>query len=122
MVSDKVIKTNDSPFFKNSSFKPKYRNFNNSGKKRIWRSLKQILSQERVVSWGSHMMHYSLINSQPSSKPNKKYSDLSGLPALYTDPQTKLFYATGEEFKIIRSLPTDINAGYLALRGASNNF
>ena len=40
--------------------------------------------------------------------------------ARYTDPQTKLYYATAEEFTTVRSLPMDITAGYLALRGASS--
>lgn len=42
------------------------------------------------------------------------------LQARYTDPQTKLYYATAEEFATVRSLPMDITAGYLALRGASS--
>lgn len=42
------------------------------------------------------------------------------LQARYTDPQTKLYYATAEEFSTVRSLPMDITAGYLALRGASS--
>lgn len=62
----------------------------------------------------------SSINAPPSFRPAKKYSDISGLPSRYTDPQTKLYYATAEEFATVRSLPMDITAGYLALRGASS--
>ena len=46
--------------------------------------------------------------------------NLTFLQAHYTDPQTKLYYATTDEFMTVRSLPMDITAGYLALRGASS--
>ncbi|XP_058794997.1 INO80 complex subunit C isoform X2 [Phymastichus coffea] len=108
------------PIFKNKSLKEKSRSTNNSGKKRIWRSLKQILAQERTLPWPPEAVHYSSINAPPSFKPAKKYSDISGLPAHYTDPQTKLYFASADEFMTVRSLPMDITAGYLALRGASN--
>lgn len=60
------------------------------------------------------------LNAPPSLIPPKKYSDISGLIAPYMDPQTKLYYHNAEEFRIIRSLPSDIIQGYLALRGATN--
>jgi YL1 nuclear protein C-terminal domain len=59
------------------------------------------------------------IDAPPSLKPAKKYSDMLGLEAKYTDPQTKLRYATVEEYQIIKSLPNDIVTGYLALRKAT---
>ncbi len=39
--------------------------------------------------------------------------------ANYTDPQTKLRFASIEEFSYIRQLPTDVVTGYLALRKAT---
>ncbi|KAK6618555.1 hypothetical protein RUM43_012946 [Polyplax serrata] len=89
-------------------------------KKKIWKSLKQIIAQERALPWGENFVHYMTINAPPSFKPAKKYSDISGLPAPYTDPQTKLYYSTPEEFQTIRSLPSDIISGYLVLRRANN--
>lgn len=62
----------------------------------------------------------SSINAPPSFKPAKKYSDISGLIAPYTDPQTKLHYHNPEEFHTVRRLPMDLTAGYLTLRGAVN--
>jgi INO80 complex subunit C len=59
------------------------------------------------------------IDAPPSLKPAKKYSDMLGLEAKYTDPQTKLRYATVEEYQIIKSLSNDIVTGYLALRKAT---
>ena len=41
------------------------------------------------------------------------------LQAKYTDPHTKLRYATPDEYQRLRSLPSDIVAGYLALRKAN---
>ncbi|CAG0888314.1 unnamed protein product [Darwinula stevensoni] len=62
-------------------------------------------------------MHWS-IEAPPSKAPPSKYSDVSGLPANYLDPETKLRYATAEEYSIIGELPSDIVTGYLALRKA----
>lgn len=122
MVSDEVVEPNKKPqpIFKNPTFQQKFRPISNTGKKRIWRSLKQVLAQERTLPWPVDVVHYSGINAPPSLRPAKKYSDISGLPARYTDPQTKLYYASAEEFATVRSLPMDITAGYLALRGASS--
>ena len=39
--------------------------------------------------------------------------------AKYTDPHTKVRYATTEEFKRIRNLTSDIATGYLTLRKAN---
>lgn len=114
-------------------------------KKRLWKSLKQITSYERTLSWSddavtckyifitgvqevkrlsylkiNSIFADSSVNSLPSFKPAKKYSDISGLVALYTDPQTKLYYNNADEFATIRNFPMDLTAGYLALRGASS--
>lgn len=59
------------------------------------------------------------INAPPTFKPTKKYSDISGLPAPYVDRHSKLYYSNAEEFATVRSLPMDITAGYLQLRGAN---
>ncbi|XP_055639658.1 INO80 complex subunit C [Toxorhynchites rutilus septentrionalis] len=89
-------------------------------KKRTWKSLKQILAYERTLPWRETDVTYSSINAPPSFVPAKKYSDISGLIAPYSDPQTKLNFHNAEEFQTVRSLPMDITAGYLALRGASS--
>ncbi|KAK1806658.1 hypothetical protein P4O66_005164 [Electrophorus voltai] len=91
-----------------------------AGKKnRTWKNLKQIQAVERALPWNiSHPSYYN-IDAPPSLKPPKKYSDISGLPANYTDPQTKLRFTSSEEFSYIRLLPSDVVAGYLALRKAS---
>ncbi|XP_031708384.1 INO80 complex subunit C isoform X1 [Anarrhichthys ocellatus] len=88
-----------------------------AGKKnRTWKNLKQILALERTLPWTLNDPNYYSIDAPPSLKPAKKYSDISGLPANYTDPQTKLRFTSSEEFSYIRLLPTDVVTGYLALR------
>lgn len=91
-----------------------------AGKKnRTWKNLKQILVLERTLPWKLNDPSYFSIDAPPSLKPTKKYSDISGLPANYTDPQTKLRFTSSEEFSYIRLLPTDVVTGYLALRKAT---
>ncbi|XP_069476650.1 INO80 complex subunit C [Ambystoma mexicanum] len=92
-----------------------------AGKKnRTWKNLKQVLASERALPWQLNDPNYFSIDAPPSVKPAKKYSDISGLPANYTDPQSKLRYSTIEEFNYIRMLPTDVITGYLVLRKATS--
>lgn len=88
-------------------------------KRKPWRTLKQILAVEQSLVWPEDAVDYSSLEAPPSFRPAKKYSDISGLEALYTDPQTRLNYSTAEEFAEIRKLPGDIVQGYLALRKAN---
>lgn len=125
----------DQPIFKVTSLSsPK------SNKKRVWKSLKQILQIERSLKWPEDAVTCkplflllstenfvifrffidSSLNPPPSFKPARKYSDISGLIAPYMDPQTKLHYHNAEEFQTVRTMPSDLVAGYLALRGASS--
>jgi len=98
----------------------KVNSLSSTNKKRVWKSLKQILQIERSLKWPDDAITYSSLNPPPSFRPSKKYSDISGLIAPYTDPQTKLHYNNAEEFQTIRTMPSDLTAGYLALRGASS--
>nr|XP_033788750.1 INO80 complex subunit C [Geotrypetes seraphini] len=92
-----------------------------AGKKnRTWKNLKLILAAERALPWQQNDLSYFNIDASPSFKPAKKYSDISGLPANYTDPQSKLRFSTKEEFNYIRMLPTDLATGYLALKKATS--
>ncbi|XP_060756907.1 INO80 complex subunit C [Neoarius graeffei] len=128
LVDGKLVTTVDvgaEPVSKPLSFKDP--NFVHSGiggaaagkKNRTWKNLKQILAAERALPWRISDPNYYNIDAPPSLKPPKKYSDISGLPANYTDPQTKLRFTSSEEFSYIRLLPTDVVAGYLALRKAT---
>ncbi|XP_062841530.1 INO80 complex subunit C [Trichomycterus rosablanca] len=107
-------------FFKNPNFVHSGIGGAATGKKnRTWKNLKQILAAERALPWKISDPNYYNIDTHPSLIPPKKYSDISGLPANYTDPQTKLRFTSSEEFSYIRLLPTDVVSGYLILRKAT---
>ncbi|KFM64630.1 hypothetical protein X975_09204, partial [Stegodyphus mimosarum] len=101
------------PIFKN----PKFVLAKTTPKKsRVWKSLRQITAVEKALP---RVATYTNIDAPASIKPPKKYSDISGLEAKYTDPQTKLRFANASEFQLIRTLqPEAINA-YLSLRKAA---
>lgn len=63
---------------------------------------------------------YSNIESAPSLHPSsqRRYCDITGLPASYTDPKSKLRYHNGEVFNLIRTLGQHPTEAYLAARGA----
>ena len=60
------------------------------------------------------------IESAPSLHPahQKHYCDITGLPAPYTDPKTRLRYHNKEVFGAIRNLPQGVAENYLETRGA----
>lgn len=89
-----------------------------SNRKKSWKSLKQILqAADKNSQWNPDMPTYSGIEAPPPLKPIKKYSDVSGLIAKYTDPLTGLYYSSKEEFDLIRTLSTSSVQSYLVLRG-----
>ncbi|EDV26780.1 uncharacterized protein TRIADDRAFT_22902, partial [Trichoplax adhaerens] len=88
-------------------------------RRRTWKNLKQIIAIERSLSWKPYDPTYNSIDAPGAFLPPKKYSDISGTIAKYTDPQTKIRYSTSDEFKTIRTLPWDIVQGYLRLRNAA---
>jgi len=114
--STETVSEKPQPVFK----KPNFKHSNIVGtKKKPWKTLKQILSSEQSLTWPEDAITYSSLEAPPSFRPAKKYSDISGIEAPYTDPHTKLNYACSEEFAEIRKLPSDIVQGYLALRKAN---
>lgn len=66
------------------------------------------------------MATYTNIESAPSLHPahQKHYCDITGLPAPYTDPKTRLRYHNREIFEVARSLPQGVAEKYLEARGA----
>ncbi|KAI5463247.1 YL1 nuclear protein C-terminal domain-containing protein [Mariannaea sp. PMI_226] len=61
---------------------------------------------------------YTNIESAPSLAHNKRYCDITGLPAPYMDPKTRLRYHNKEVFGLIRTLPQGAAEQYLEARGA----
>lgn len=61
---------------------------------------------------------YTNIESAPSLAHTKRYCDITGLPAPYLDPKSRLRYHDKEVFGFIRSLPQGVPDQYLEARGA----
>lgn len=63
---------------------------------------------------------YLSIEAAPSTRPAKKYCDFTGLPAKYTDPQTKLRFSGPDAFATVRGMNEHRVQEFLALRGAQS--
>lgn len=61
---------------------------------------------------------YTNIESAPSLAHTKRYCDITGLPAPYLDPKSRLRYHDKEIFTFIRALPQGGHEPYLEARGA----
>ncbi|KAH6688007.1 hypothetical protein F5X68DRAFT_168967 [Plectosphaerella plurivora] len=61
---------------------------------------------------------YTNIESAPSLAHRKHYCDVTGLPAPYLDPKTRMRYHDREVFALIRTLPQGVPDQYLEARGA----
>ncbi|GAO16766.1 uncharacterized protein UV8b_06804 [Ustilaginoidea virens] len=61
---------------------------------------------------------YTNIESAPSLAHSKHYCDVTGLPAPYLDPKTRMRYHNREVFALIRSLPQSSAELFLEARGA----
>lgn len=63
---------------------------------------------------------YTNIESAPSFHPahQKHYCDITGLPAAYTDPKTRLRYHNKEMFDVIRNLNQGLAEKHLEARAA----
>ncbi|KAI2617544.1 hypothetical protein GGS26DRAFT_405040 [Hypomontagnella submonticulosa] len=61
---------------------------------------------------------YTNIESAPSLAHTKRYCDVTGLPAPYIDPKSRLRYHSKEVFKFVRTLPQGATEQYLEARGA----
>ncbi|KAI7834251.1 YL1 nuclear protein C-terminal domain-containing protein [Kickxella alabastrina] len=94
---------------------------------RRWKNLKQIIVQEEQQGsglggdgrWPVDFPTYWLVDAVPSLKPQKKYCDITGLPAKYVDPKTNVRYCSAEVYRVVKSLPPGGEQQYLALRNAS---
>ncbi|QKX60224.1 uncharacterized protein TRUGW13939_07367 [Talaromyces rugulosus] len=69
---------------------------------------------------GGPTVTYTNIESAPSLSPahQHRYCDITGLPAPYTDPKTRLRYHNREIFGVVRTLGQGVAENYLQARGA----
>ncbi|KAG6365940.1 hypothetical protein INS49_000116 [Diaporthe citri] len=75
-------------------------------------------SQPNLAQASRSLATYTNIESAPSLAPQKRYCDVTGLPAPYQDPKTRLRYHDKEVFAMIRGLPQGYAEQYLEARGA----
>lgn len=59
------------------------------------------------------------IAAPPSLLPAKKYCDVTGLPAPYTDPRTKMRFTNVDVYKVISAMTDERVQQHLAARGAT---
>ena len=58
------------------------------------------------------------IDAPPSTRPQNKYCDVTGLPAKYADPQTAIRYYSSAVFQHVKTLSTNAVQAFLRLRNA----
>ena len=90
-----------------------------TSKRRPWKPLKKIIEGESYERLPIDVPTYSGIEAPPSLLPAKKYCDLTGLEAKYTDPKTRLRYFSGQEYLQIRYLSEHSVEEFLKFRGAN---
>ncbi|CDW99215.1 hypothetical protein [Sporisorium scitamineum] len=87
------------------------------------KSLKQLLQSEREAAMraaGAKLKERKRKEAQPqksSLRPAKKYCDVTGLIAPYTDPKSGLRYHSVEVYEIIKQFGPGVDNAYLSLRG-----
>jgi INO80 complex subunit C len=88
------------------------------GNQRYWNHLRQILQTEPPPK-DLNTPTYTSIEASASVFPSKKYCDITGFVAPYTDPKTKLRYCSSEVYQFIHNSLTDSEKDqYLSLRNA----
>ncbi len=88
------------------------------GKGKSTRNLKAILAAEHYDLISIATPSFLNIEAPPSTLPTKKYCDITGLPAKYSDPKTKVRFANVDAFQYERQLPEHRVEEFLALRDA----
>lgn len=82
--------------------------------------LEKNLRASATMYAGGPAVTYTNIESAPSLSPahQMRYCDLTGLPAPYTDPKTRLRYHNREIFGVVRTLDHGVAEKFLEARGA----
>ncbi|RKP14548.1 hypothetical protein BJ684DRAFT_8418 [Piptocephalis cylindrospora] len=84
------------------------------------RSAKQLLGseRERVKALLPTLPTHFSVQAGPSIRRPYKYCDVTGLPAIYTDPKTGMRYRSPEVYKHVKALGIQGAQGLLSLRNA----
>lgn len=83
------------------------------------RNLKQLLASEQAnPPKDVNAATFLNIEATPSLLPAKKFCDITGLEAYYTDPRTKLRYHNAEVYEVIKGMSIDHAQSFLSLRNS----
>lgn len=89
-----------------------------AARSKTWKSSRSLITAEHYDMMPPTAPTYVSIDAGPSMLPTKKYCDITGLPAKYTDPVTKLRFVGKQAFRVARNLPDHKVEEFLALRQA----
>lgn len=89
-----------------------------TAKSKSWKSSRSLITAEHYDMMPASAATYVNIDAAPSMVPTKKYCDVTGLPAKYTDPVTKMRFVSKEAFRLARNLPDHKVQEFLGLRHA----
>mmetsp|Transcript_49332 Transcript_49332/g.117371 ORF Transcript_49332/g.117371 Transcript_49332/m.117371 type:complete len:205 (+) Transcript_49332:88-702(+) len=90
-------------------------------KRRQFKPVKKIIEGEGYDKMPLDVPTYTGIEAPPSLLPPKKYCDLTGLEAKFTDPKTRLRYFSASEFAQVRTLGDHSVEEFLKFRNANVN-
>lgn len=89
-----------------------------SARSKVWKSSRSLITAEHYDMLPPTAPTYLNIDAGPSMLPTKKYCDITGLPAKYMDPVTKLRYVEKQAFRKARNLAEHKVEEFLSLRKA----
>lgn len=89
-----------------------------SARAKSWKSSRTLITSEHYDMVPTSTPTYVNIDTPPSMLPPKKYCDITGLPAKYMDPVTKIRYASKEVFRMVRKMQEHKVEEFLSLRHA----
>jgi len=97
-----------------------YEKARDKNKSSNWVKLKKIYEREQL--YNNQSTNHRSISAPPSQLPPKRYCDITGFEAPYTDPKTRLFFADSHAFEFIRTeveKPPQKIQHYLAIRSVN---
>ncbi|GAA5937575.1 hypothetical protein JCM3775_001274 [Rhodotorula graminis] len=74
-------------------------------------------TERRLQDAFQEVISYASIEAPPSLLPQKRYCDVTGLEAKYTDPKSTLRYHNPEVYDVLRTFQPAVIQAYLAVRG-----
>ncbi|GAA6053820.1 hypothetical protein JCM3770_003052 [Rhodotorula araucariae] len=74
-------------------------------------------TERRLQEAFHEVVSYASVEAPPSLMPPKRYCDVTGLDAKYTDPKSMLRYHNPEVYDVLRTFQPAVIQAYLAVRG-----